>query len=112
MKIARGEVIKINLNPTAGREQLGEVRPCLIISNSQYNAKRQGIVIVMPITSTRRPEIKTMVPMPETAKVYGSVIAEQVRTVDLSTRWWTTAGEVMPPAWVDSVVDTLNIIIH
>ena len=53
-----------------------------------------------------------MIPMPETAKVYGSVIAEQVRTVDLSTRWWTTAGEVMPPAWVDSVVDTLNIIIH
>ena len=112
MKIARGEVIKINLNPTAGREQAGEARPCLVISNSQYNAKRQGIVVVMPITSTMRPEIKTMIPMPEIAKVYGSVIAEQVRTVDLNTRWWTTTGEVMPPAWVDSVVDTLNIIIH
>lgn len=110
MKIARGEVIKINLNPTAGREQSGNARPCLVISNTQYNAKRQGIVIVMPITSTMRPDIKTMIP--ETAQVYGSVIAEQVRTVDLNTRWWTTTGEVLPQDWVDSVVDTLNIIIH
>lgn len=112
MKVARGEVIKINLNPTAGREQTDNARPCLVISNTQYNAQRRGIVIVMPITGTIRPDIKTMVPLLETAKVYGSVIAEQVRTVDLNTRWWTTTGEVLPPAWVNSVIDTLSIIIH
>lgn len=112
MKIARGEVIKINLNPTEGREQSGNARPCLVISNTQYNAKRRGIVLVMPITSTMRPDIKMMIPIPETAKVYGSVIAEQIRTVDLNQRWWTTTGEILPASWVDSVVDTLNVIIR
>ncbi|MEL6350958.1 MAG: hypothetical protein AAFR58_04270 [Cyanobacteria bacterium J06627_28] len=42
------------------------------------------MAIVMPITSVQKPGIKTMIPIPEDAKVRGSVIAEQVRTVDLS----------------------------
>ena len=112
MKLQRGEIIKVNLNPTEGREQAGNARPCLIISNTKYNAKRKGIVIVMPITSTMKPDIKMMIPVPDEAKVYGSVIAEQVRTVDLKTRWWKTTGEVLPKQWVDSVVDVLNIIIR
>lgn len=112
MRVERGEIIKINLNPTQGREQSGNARPCLVISNTKYNAKRQGIVLVMPITSTKKPEVKMMMPLPAEAKAHGSVIAEQVRTVDLNTRWWTTTGEVLPQKWVDRVVDTLNIIIH
>lgn len=112
MNVKRGEIIKINLNPTEGREQTGNARPCLVISNTGYNEKRKGMVIVMPITSTQRPEIKTMIPIPEGAKVYGSVIAEQVRTVDLNTRWWKTTEEVLPKQWVDTVVDTLNLIIQ
>ncbi len=36
----------------------------------------------MPTMGTMRPDIKMMIPIPETAKVYGSVIAEQIRTVD------------------------------
>ena len=112
MNIERGEVIKINLNPTEGREQFGNARPCLVISNTRYNAKRKGIVLVMPITSTMKPSIKVMIPIPESAKVHGSVIAEQVRTVDLSKRWWTTTGEILPKPWVDNVVDTLALIIR
>ena len=112
MKVQRGEIIKINLNPTQGREQSGNARPCLVISNTRYNAKRQGIVVVMPITSTLKPEVKMMIPLPASAKVYGSVIAEQVRTVDLNMRWWTTTEKVLPKAWVDTVVDTLCLIIR
>ena len=48
MNIQRGEIIRINLNPTQGREQSGNARPCLVISHTQYNQKRQGIVIVHP----------------------------------------------------------------
>lgn len=112
MSVQRGEVIKINLNPTKGREQAGEARPCLVISNTKYNAKRQGIVVVMPITSTVRSDIKMMLPVPESADVYGSVIAEQVRTVDLRMRWWKSTGEVLSKDWVDSVVETFNLIVH
>ncbi|MFM6323927.1 MAG: type II toxin-antitoxin system PemK/MazF family toxin [Microcystis sp.] len=32
MNIRRGEVIRINLNPTSGREQSGDARPCLVES--------------------------------------------------------------------------------
>ena len=111
MNIKRGEVIRINLNPTRGREQAGDARPCLVLSHTRFNVTRKGIVIVSPITSTIRPEIKTMVPIPDGFVVHGSVIAEQIRTVDLNGRWWKTTGEVLPDNFVDSVVENFRIII-
>ncbi|NJO97773.1 MAG: type II toxin-antitoxin system PemK/MazF family toxin [Pleurocapsa sp. CRU_1_2] len=111
MKISRGEVIRINLNPTEGREQSGNARPCLVLSHAKYNAKRGGIVVVTPLTSTVKPEIKMMIPVPEGHKVRGSVIAEQVITLDLKTRWWKTTGEVLPAEFVNRVVETFKVII-
>jgi mRNA-degrading endonuclease toxin of MazEF toxin-antitoxin module len=111
MKISRGEVIRINLNPTEGREQAGNARPCLVLSHAEYNAKREGIVVVTPLTSTVKPQIKMMIIVPEGYKVKGSVIAEQIRTLDLKTRWWKTTGEVLPVEFVDRVVETFKIII-
>lgn len=69
MQLRRGEVIRINLNPTQGREQMGEARPCLVLSQTVFNASRGGLVIVAPITSTTKPEIKTLIPI--LAKHYG-----------------------------------------
>lgn len=111
MDIERGEVIRINLNPISGREQSGNARPCLVVSNTQYNQVRGGIVIVTPITRTVKPEVKIMIPLPEGYQVQGSVIAEQIRSLDLKTRWWKTTGEVLPQPFVDEVVGTLNLII-
>jgi mRNA-degrading endonuclease toxin of MazEF toxin-antitoxin module len=111
MNIERGEVIRINFNPISGREQSGNARPCLVVSHTKYNAVRGGIVIVMPITQTVKPEVKIMIPIPDGFQVQGSVIAEQVRSLDLNTRWWKTMGEVLPKPFVDEVVETLNLII-
>jgi mRNA-degrading endonuclease toxin of MazEF toxin-antitoxin module len=111
MKISRGEVIRINLNPTEGREQAGNARPCLVLSHAKYNAKRGGIVVVTPLTSTVKPQIKMMIPVPDGYKIRGSVIAEQIRTLDLKTRWWKTTGEVLPAEFVDRVVETFKVII-
>jgi mRNA interferase MazF len=111
MDIQRGEIIRINLNPISGREQAGEARPCLVLSHTQFNQARKGIVIVSPITSTVKPAIKTLIPIPEGFNIYGSVIAEQVRTLDLSQRWWKSTGECLPKDFVDIVVSTLNILI-
>ncbi len=44
-------------------------------------------------------------------RVSGSVIAEQVRTIDLSQRWWRSTEACLPAAVVDQVVATLNLII-
>lgn len=111
MELRRGEVIRVNLNPTQGREQMGDARPCLVLSQTVFNRARGGIVIVSPITSTVRPGIKTLIPIPAGFRVSGSVIAEQVRTLDLSQRWWRSTDECLPLAVVDQVVATLNLII-
>ena len=110
MNIQRGEVIRINLNPTPGREQ-SEARPCLVLSHTKYNLKREGIVDVTPITSTLKPQVKMMIAIPNGFKTKGSVIAEQIRTLDLKTRWWKTTGEVLPPEFVDRVVETFKLIV-
>ncbi len=107
----RGEVIRINLNPTQGREQMGEARPCIVLSHSQFNHSRGGMIIVSPITNTHKPEVKTFVAIPEGFKIQGSIIAEQVRTLDLSQRWWRSTGEILPPKVVEQVIDILQVII-
>jgi mRNA-degrading endonuclease toxin of MazEF toxin-antitoxin module len=111
MNIQRGEILKINLNPTLGREQTGNARPCLVLSQTKYNLARQGIVVITPITSTIKPEVKMMIPIPQDFKIKGSVIAEQVRTLDLNQRWWKTTGEILPEEFVNHVVAILNLII-
>jgi mRNA-degrading endonuclease toxin of MazEF toxin-antitoxin module len=111
MNIQRGEVIRINLNPTSGREQLGNARPCLVLSHTKFNTARKGLIVVTPITSTTKPEIKTLIPIPDGFTIYGSVIAEQVRTLDLKTRWWKTTGVVLPEQFVNYVVETFSVII-
>lgn len=111
MRICRGEIIRVNLNPTSGREQAGNARPCLVLSNTKYNTKRKGIVILTPITNTIKPGIKIMVEIPSGYKVKGSVIAEQIRTVDLNIRWWKSTEEILPSEFVDRVVKILTIIV-
>jgi mRNA interferase MazF len=96
---------------TQGREQSGNARPCLVISHTQFNQSRQGIVIVHPITSTIKPEIKMMIPIPKGFKVQGSIIVEQIRTLDLNQRWWKATGEILPEDFVNLVVQTFSVIV-
>ncbi|ACB00940.1 MULTISPECIES: type II toxin-antitoxin system PemK/MazF family toxin [Cyanophyceae] len=107
----RGEVIRINLNPTQGREQMGEARPCLVLSHTQFNQSRNGIVIVSPITSVHKPEVKTLIAIPAGYKVQGSIIAEQVRTLDLSQRWWRSTGEILPAKVLEKAIAILQVIV-
>ena len=94
MSIQRGEIIRINFNPTSGREQQGKARPCLVISNTKFNHRRK-MVIVLPITNTIKPQIKTLVSLPDNLSITGSVDTEQVRNLDLSDRWWETTNVVL-----------------
>ncbi len=112
LNISRGEILRINLNPTQGREQSGNALPCLVLSHSKYNLARQGIVIVTPITNTIKSEVKMMIEIPDRFKIKGSVIAEQIRTVDLNSRWWKTTGEILPQDFIDYVVETFLVIIN
>lgn len=52
-----------------------------------------------------------MLVIPKGFKVQGSVVAEQIRTLDLKTRWWKTTGEVLPTEFVERVVRTFSVIV-
>lgn len=53
MKINRGEIWLIELNPTIGHEQSGK-RPALIISDNMFNHSLAKMVIIVPITSRNK----------------------------------------------------------
>jgi len=53
MVARRGEVWRISLDPVAGHEQAGD-RPALIVSDDRLNASAAGLVIVVPLSRTRR----------------------------------------------------------
>ncbi|MEL7078989.1 MAG: type II toxin-antitoxin system PemK/MazF family toxin [Cyanobacteria bacterium J06648_1] len=118
MSVERGEIIRINLNPTSGRilkdtptdKQQGKARPCLVISNTKFNHRRK-MVIVLPITNTIKPKIKTLVPLPDDLSVTGSVDTEQVRNLDLSGRWWKTTGVVIDRDLTNYMVGMLTTLL-
>mgnify|MGYP001329871505 CR=1 FL=1 len=53
MKINRGEVWLINLNPVISHEQ-SDIRPALIVSDDLFNHSLAEIAIIVPITSKNK----------------------------------------------------------
>ncbi len=48
MKLERGMIITVDLNPTKGSE-IAKIRPCVIVTNDVYNQK-VPVIQVVPIT--------------------------------------------------------------
>ena len=48
-RLIRGMVVDIDLNPVKGSET-GKIRPCVIVTNDQYNA-RVPVIQVVPLTA-------------------------------------------------------------
>jgi mRNA-degrading endonuclease toxin of MazEF toxin-antitoxin module len=52
MRIARGTIVSVGLNPTIGHEQRG-MRPCVAISNPEVSRdQRYPLICVVPISAT------------------------------------------------------------
>jgi mRNA interferase MazF len=52
MRLDRGAVVLVGLDPTLGHEQRG-VRPCVVVSDPEVNAdQRFPLVCVVPVTGT------------------------------------------------------------
>lgn len=51
--LTRGSIIRVDFDPTKGREQRGR-RPALVVSSPGYLASVPDLVIVLPITSVDR----------------------------------------------------------
>ena len=79
----RGDVVWLNFTPQAGHEQAGH-RPALVLSPAAYNGKT-GLMLCCPITS----QVKGYpfeVPIPDGLPVSGTILSDQVKSLDWRAR--------------------------
>ncbi len=107
---SRGDVVKVDLDPTLGRKQAGQ-RPALVVSADELNQSPAGILIVVPITGTDRGiPAHVRVEAGEGGLTKPSVImADQVRTIS-RRRLGRTLGKVSP-ATMGQVEDRLKLVL-
>ncbi|MEQ5818238.1 type II toxin-antitoxin system ChpB family toxin [Halomonas sp. SCS19] len=84
-KYSRGDIVRVPLNPTEGREQRGDFRPALVLTPIAFN--HFGTVVVAPITQGGNfaRHAGFAVPLSGT-RTQGVVLVNQIRTVDLEAR--------------------------
>lgn len=83
----RGDIVRVNLNPTAGKEQQGEARPALVVSPKAFNSL--GLTMIVPITQGgefARYAGFAVTLMGSGSATQGIVLANMLRSVDLQAR--------------------------
>jgi mRNA interferase MazF len=96
----RGEAIWLAFDPQAGHEQSGR-RPAVVLSPASYNEKT-GLALVCPITS-RQKGYPFEVSIPAGCAVAGSVLADQIRSLDWRARQASRIC-VLPAGTMEEVV--------
>ncbi len=79
----QGDLVAITFDPQSGHEQKGR-RPAFVVSKKLFNSST-GMAIVCPITNTNR-KFPFHVPVPESSKLTGFIMVEQVKSVDFRSR--------------------------
>jgi mRNA interferase MazF len=105
---ARGDIIKLNFNPTLGREQAG-YRPALIVTPQEFN-RATRLALVCPITSKIK-GFNLEVILPEGLITSGAVLTFQVKTID----WFEQQVkyvESLPTAIMEEVIAKLQAMIN
>lgn len=83
----RGDIVRINLDPTLGREQQGAARPALVLTPAIFNAS--GLAVIAPISQggdfSRHAGFAVTLSGAGT-QTQGVMLCNQLRTVDLEAR--------------------------
>lgn len=103
MIFKQGDIVWVDLSPVQGHEQDGK-RPVVVVSNETLN--RTGLYMVCPITGTRR-AYPTRIPLDDRTETKGSILTDQVRTLDLNARNGQY-HESLPEDILDDVVRTVQ----
>ena len=104
---ARGDFVRVVLDPRVGREQSGE-RPALVLSDRAFNALT-GYIFCAPVTGTRR-GWPFEVPIADGGKVAGVVLADQTKSIDYAARHVRyIAGS--PGGLVETVLEQVSAIL-
>ena len=104
---ARGDIIKLDFDPTLGREQAG-YRPALIITSKQFNQATR-LALVCPITSQIKGFPLEAV-LPDGLITSGVILTFQVKTIDWYERQ-VKYIESIPPEIMAEVTAKLHALI-
>jgi mRNA interferase MazF len=104
----KGEYVVASFDPQSGHEQRGR-RPGLVVSNDLFN-KHTGFCFVCPITHARR-DFPFHVPIPDGSRVTGTVMVEQMKSLDYRARAVKRVGEA-PAAVLDQVLALIDACIY
>ena len=80
MDYKRGQIYRVNLEPTRGSEQQGIARPCLILSITPLNAKLRQVGVV-PLSTSAKVLPPVVVGLPSVGPD-SVALCHQVRTID------------------------------
>ena len=94
MNIERGNIYRVNLDPTIGSEQQGNARPCVVLTLTAYNRQLRTVGVV-PLTSSPRALAPLIVPVPSAGKANSMALCHQIRTID-KTRMGKLLGTLSP----------------
>lgn len=97
-----GDLVWINFEPQAGREQ-AKNRPGLVLTNREFNVTT-GLLVACPITRTDRP-YGSRVRLTGTA-TQGFVVVEQVKSTD-----WQVRGAALIETVPRSVMDEVKLVL-
>jgi mRNA interferase MazF len=103
----RADLVWIDFDPQAGREQSGR-RPAVVLSPSAYNRK-VGLGLFCPVTNQTK-GYAWEVAIPAGLGVTGVILADQVRSLNWKERQARFAG-TLPREVLDEVLDkTLTLL--
>jgi mRNA interferase ChpB len=108
----RGDIVRVNPNPTVGREQQGDFRPALVLSPAAFNL--MGVALVAPITQGGdfARYAGFAVPLSGSGtETQGVVLVNMVRTLDLTARQ-AKKIEAAPDFVIDDALARLRAILE
>ena len=94
MNIERGNIYRVNLDPTIDSEQQGNARPCVVLTLTAYNRQLRTVGVV-PLTSSPRALAPLIVAVPSAGKGNSMALCHQIRTID-KTRMGKLLGTLSP----------------
>lgn len=99
MPLESGDIAWVEFDPVKGTEQAGR-RPAIVLTSSGYH-QRSGRAVVCPISSAAAGWAFN-VALPSGMKTFGSILVDQVRTIERSERLFDVI-ERAPPDVVSDV---------
>ena len=98
-----------------GHEQ-GGIRPALILSANRFNEGPRGMVIVVPLTTTHRPELDSFrveVKPPDGGTTETSyVIPDQIRAISVNRLVGTSRRGRLGPKKLADVEDRVRVVLN